>query len=180
MRNRIFYFIAFSWFPGGLVPSSYSSLWAHFSFICPKKSYHCYDRNLMIRLWPHISHRTSGSMIFKSLKTWVKRYLVIEIELIIFTHGRGYALREKKCSVVIFFSFTKNLNNIWAHLDTFGPFQPKINLLPHKGSKWSKTSRLTILDPFVPPWTTLECWQACHVWPFLFVLLVRFFGTPST
>ena len=23
--------------------------------------------------------------------------------------------------------------------------------------------------------TTLECWQACHVWPFLFVLLVRLF-----
>ena len=22
--------------------------------------------------------------------------------------------------------------------------------------------------------TTLECWQACHVWPFLFVLLIRF------
>ena len=41
-----------------------------------------------------------------------------------------------------------------------------------------KTSRFTISDPFGPLWTTLECWQAWHVWPFLFVLLVRFFGTP--
>ena len=35
------------------------------------------------------------------------------------------------------------------------------------GPKWSKTFRLTILVPFGPFWTTLECWQACHVWPFL-------------
>ena len=25
-----------------------------------------------------------------------------------------------------------NLGPFWAHLDTFGPFQTKINLLPHK------------------------------------------------
>ena len=25
-----------------------------------------------------------------------------------------------------------NLGPIWVHLDTFGPFQTKINLLPHK------------------------------------------------
>ena len=74
-----------------------------------------------------------------------------------------------------------------THLDTFGPFRTKINLLPHKKKvvfgggafvqknhfsfqmvhkgpagpkrcpKWSKTSRLTILDPFGLFWTTLEC-----------------------
>ena len=38
---------------------------------------------------------------------------------------------------------------------------------PKMGPKWSKTFRLTILVPFGPFWTTLECWQACHVWPFL-------------
>ena len=38
---------------------------------------------------------------------------------------------------------------------------------PKMGPKWSKTLRLTILVPFGPFWTTLECWQACHVWPFL-------------
>ena len=94
-----------------------------------------------------------------------------------------------------------NLGLFWAHLDTSVPFQTKINLLPHKdkvgfgggafeqklifvwncskgskraqkGPKWSKTSRLTILDPFGPLWTTLQCWHACLVWPFLFVLLV--------
>ena len=25
-----------------------------------------------------------------------------------------------------------NLGPFWAHMDTFGPFQTKINLLPHK------------------------------------------------
>ena len=25
-----------------------------------------------------------------------------------------------------------NLGHFWAHLDTFGPFQTKINLLPHQ------------------------------------------------
>ena len=37
-----------------------------------------------------------------------------------------------------------------------------------------------ISDCFGPLWTTLECWQACQVWPFLFVLLVCFFGTPCS
>ena len=78
-----------------------------------------------------------------------------------------------------------NLGLFWAHLDTSVPFQTKINLLPHKdkvgfgggafeqklifvwncskgskraqkGPKWSKTSRLTILDPFGPFWTPLD------------------------
>merc|ERR1711894_826855 len=86
-----------------------------------------------------------------------------------------------------------HLGPFWAHLDPFGPFQTKMNFLPQmdkvgfvggaseqkinfclKGSrwaqkcpKWSKTLRLTILVPFGPFWTTLERWQACHVWPFL-------------
>ena len=47
-----------------------------------------------------------------------------------------------------------------------------------KGSQMVKTSRFTISDPFGPLWTTLECWQAWHVWPFLFVLLLLFSGIP--
>ena len=39
---------------------------------------------------------------------------------------------------------------------------------------------LTISEPFGPLWTTLESWQACHAWPFLFVLLVHFFWTPCS
>ena len=103
--------------------------------------------------------------------------------------------------------FFYHLGTFWARLDPFGPFQTKNDFLLKgtiakpffvllgnklifvwncpKGSRWaqkgpklSKASRLTILDPFGPLWTTLECWRACHVWPFLFVLLVRFFGTP--
>ena len=80
-----------------------------------------------------------------------------------------------------------HLGPFWAHMNTFGPFQTKIKLLPHKdkvrfyrgafeqkiiflfemvqkgpdgpkiGPKWPKTIRLTILDPFGPLWTTLEC-----------------------
>ena len=55
---------------------------------------------------------------------------------------------------------------------------PKVSRRAQKGWKLSKTSRFTIFDPFGPLWTPLECWQACRVWPFLFVLLLTFFGTP--
>ena len=51
---------------------------------------------------------------------------------------------------------------------------PKGSRRARKSPKWSKISRLTISNPCGPLWTTMECWQACHVWPFLFVLLVRF------
>ena len=50
---------------------------------------------------------------------------------------------------------------------------------PKMGPKWSKTLRLTILVPFGPFWTTLECWQACHVWPFL-VQNGPFLGHPQS
>ena len=50
---------------------------------------------------------------------------------------------------------------------------------PKMGPKWSKTFRLTILVPFGPFWTTLECWQACHVWPFL-VQNGPFLGHPTS
>ena len=50
---------------------------------------------------------------------------------------------------------------------------------PKMGPKWSKTFRLTILVPFGPFWTTLECWQACHVWPFL-VQNGPFLGHPQS
>ena len=49
---------------------------------------------------------------------------------------------------------------------------------PKMGPKWSKTFRLTILVPFGPFWTALECWQACHVWPFL-VQIGPFWALPS-
>ena len=54
-----------------------------------------------------------------------------------------------------------------------GPDAPKM------GPKWSKTFRLTILVPFGPFWTALECWQACHVWPFL-VQNGPFLGHPQS
>ena len=44
---------------------------------------------------------------------------------------------------------------------------PKGSRWAQMGPKWSKRRRLTILGPFEPFWTTLERWQACHVWPFL-------------
>ena len=64
-----------------------------------------------------------------------------------------------------------------AGLSTFQS-GPKVSRWTQNGTELWKTSRFTILDPFGPLWATLECWQACHAWPFLFVLLVRFFGTP--
>ena len=50
---------------------------------------------------------------------------------------------------------------------------------PKRGPKWSKRLRLTILVPFGPLWTTLERWQACHVWPFL-VQNGPFLGHPQS
>ena len=74
-----------------------------------------------------------------------------------------------------------NLGPFWVHLDTFGPFQTKINLSPHKDKvvfgwgafeqkiifclKWSKR-----VEPF---WTPLD-----HFW-LLFDWCVLF-GTPCT
>ena len=112
-----------------------------------------------------------------------------------FTHSAvkcttSYNLKSYQLSRL---SILRDERIIWAHLDRFGPFQTKMNFLPQmgvaevlrskksifvwngpkwsrwaqKGPKWSKTLRLTILDPFGPFWTTLERWQACHVWPFL-------------
>jgi len=98
-----------------------------------------------------------------------------------------------KVSKMVNLSVFDHLGPFWAHLDHFGPFQTKIDFLlrstsatpiwgkkfifvwngpkgsrwAQKGPKWSKTLRLTILDPFGPFWTTLERWQACHAWPFL-------------
>ena len=51
------------------------------------------------------------------------------------------------------------------------PFGQKIHFClkwfkgTQKGPEWSRTPWLTIVVPFGPFWTTLECWQACHVWP---------------
>ena len=98
-----------------------------------------------------------------------------------------------KGSKMVNLSVFDHLGPFWAHLDHFGPFQTKIDFLlrstsatpiwgkkfifvwngpkgsrwAQKGPKWSKTLRLTILDPFGPFWTPLERWQACHVRPFL-------------
>ena len=69
-----------------------------------------------------------------------------------------------------FSSWGKKLIFVWNGL--------QVSRWAQKGPKLSKTSRFSISDPFGSLWNTLECWQACHVWPFLFVLLVRFFGHP--
>ena len=37
-----------------------------------------------------------------------------------------------KESILVNLDVFGNLGPFWAHLDTFGPFQTKINLLPHK------------------------------------------------
>ena len=49
---------------------------------------------------------------------------------------------------------------------------------PKRGPKWSKRLMLTILVPFGPFWTTLECWQACHNCPF-WVKMDHFWAIPS-
>ena len=79
---------------------------------------------------------------------------------------------------IIFCSKAPSLNptlSLWGNKLLFVWNGPKVSIWAQKGPKLSKTSRFTISDPFRPLWTTLECWQACYVWPFLFVLLVRFF-----
>ena len=84
-------------------------------------------------------------------------------------------------------------NKKWFFWSKATPPNPTLNKLIFC-LKWSKsvqmgpkrsqkkiTSRFTIstlLDPFGLLWTSLECWQAWHVWPFLFVLLVHFLGHP--
>ena len=64
--------------------------------------------------------------------------------------------------------------SLWGNKLIFVWNGSKVSRWTQRGPKLSKTSRFSISDPFGPLWTTLECWQACHVWPFLFVLLVRF------
>ena len=66
--------------------------------------------------------------------------------------------------------------SLWGNKLIFVWNGPKVSRWAQKGSQIvKKTHRFTISDPFGPLWITLECWQACHVRPFLFVLLVRFF-----
>ena len=71
--------------------------------------------------------------------------------------------------------------SLWGNKLIFVWNGPKVSRWAQKGPKLSKSVYVyhfgpfwTPLDPFGPLWTTLECWQACPVWPFLFVLLVRF------
>ena len=52
-------------------------------------------------------------------------------------------------------------------------FCPKSSKGVLTGLKWFQWS-----NHFEPSWTTSECWQACYVCPFLFVLLVHFLGVP--
>ena len=58
---------------------------------------------------------------------------------------------------------------LWGNKLIFVWNGPKVSRWAQRGPKLSttKTSRFTISDPFGPLWTTLKCWQACHVWPFL-------------
>ena len=44
-------------------------------------------------------------------------------------HGPKHGKGSKMANLNVF----DNLGPFWAHLDTFGPFQTKINLLPRKG-----------------------------------------------
>ena len=46
--------------------------------------------------------------------------------------GSSTFQRGPKWSEMVNLDVFDNLGPIWAHLDTFGPFQTKINLLPHK------------------------------------------------
>ena len=106
-------------------------------------------------------------------------------------------------------SLFDHLGPFWAHLDPFGPFQTRIDILlrstsatpyfVHLGQKnhfWLKWSKRVQMDPkgvpnnqkdsgwpfwslLNPFWTTLERWQACHVWPFL-VQNGPFLGHPQS
>ena len=53
--------------------------------------------------------------------------------------------------------------SLWGNKLIFVWNCPKVTRWAQKGPKLSKPSRFTILDPFGPLWTTLECWQAWHV-----------------
>ena len=95
-----------------------------------------------------------------------------------------------KGSKMVNLSVFDHLGPFWAHLDPFGPFQTKMNFLPQmgvaevlrskksifvwngpkgsrwaqKGPKWSKTLRLTILDPFGPLWNVDKPAMFGHFW----------------
>ena len=97
-----------------------------------------------------------------------------------------------------------NLGPCWTHLDTFGPFQTKINLLPKKDNvgfgggaveqkiifrlKWSRRlqtgpdgSQMVKIIYFGPFWTPLDHFEMLTSLPCLaalFVLLVPFLGHP--
>ena len=67
--------------------------------------------------------------------------LVLSILLFAISHLQG--VPKNVLSIDVF----DNLGPLWTYLDTFGPFQTKINL-GHQMVK--KAFRLTILDPFGP------------------------------
>ena len=69
--------------------------------------------------------------------------------------------------------------SIWDKKFIFVWNGPKVSRWAQNGPKWSKTLWLIILVPFGPFWTTLERWQACHVWPFL-VQNGPFLGHPQS
>ena len=69
--------------------------------------------------------------------------------------------------ILLFFSFVAKICNYGINQTLLCPFGAKKLFLfemvqkgpdgPKMGPKWSKTLRLTILVPFGPFWTTLEC-----------------------
>ena len=75
---------------------------------------------------------------------------------------------------------------LWGQSRQRGAFEQKIifclkwSKRVQKGPKEFQMVKNNYVDHFGPFWTTLECWQACHVWPFLLVLLVHVFWTPCT
>ena len=101
--------------------------------------------------------------------------------------------RDPKGSEMVNLDVFDNLLPFWAHLDTFGPFQTKINLLPHKDKegfgrgafeqqiifclKWSKRVQTglkgTHLDHF-GMLTSLPCLAI------LVCFISAFFGTPCS
>ena len=102
--------------------------------------------------------------------------LVLSILLFAISHLQG--VPKNVLSIDVF----DNLGPIWVHLDTFGPFQTKINLLRHKDKerfgrgafeqkiifclKWSKRVQTgpkgsqmvknILVDPFGAVWTPLD------------------------
>ena len=91
--------------------------------------------------------------------------LVLSILLFAISHLQG--VPKNVLSIDVF----DNLGPLWTYLDTFGPFQTKINLLPHKGFGGGAFEQKII---FLLKWSK----RANTGLPFLFVLLMRFFGTP--